>query len=356
MLVIRPIRSSDLADLMDMARDAGMGLTSLPPDEGVLSGKIKRSEQSFAQDVAPEHAKYFFAMEDLAANRCVGICGIEARVGLDEVWYNYRLSTSVNASRELGVYVQNATLYLTNDMTNCSEICSLLLHRDWRKDGNGPFLSRARFLFLADFADLFSDKIFAEMRGVSDEQGNSPFWNSLGSRFFNMDFHRADVLTGLGDKSFIAELMPKHPIYVPLLQPEAQEVIGRVHDHTRPALHMLETEGFNFNGLVDIFDAGPVIEAFTRNIRCVRESDKRYVMVSKQATRDPVPPEEQIMVSNRSFSDFRVITVPKDRVRTDTISLTREEAEALALASGDIVRFVALKQKSSASQRQRSTA
>jgi arginine/ornithine succinyltransferase subunit-like protein len=55
------------------------------------------------------------------------------------------------------------------------------------------------------------------MRGVIDETGYSPFWESLGKRFFSMEFARADYLCGTGQKAFIAELMPKHPIYTDFL-------------------------------------------------------------------------------------------------------------------------------------------
>jgi arginine N-succinyltransferase len=33
------------------------------------------------------------------------------------------------------------------------------------------------------------------MRGISDEQGHSPFWESLGRHFFKMEFSQADYLT-----------------------------------------------------------------------------------------------------------------------------------------------------------------
>ena len=69
---------------------------------------------------------------------------------------------------------------------------------------NGRLLSKARFLFMAEFRDLFGDKVIAEMRGMSDEQGRSPFWESLGRHFFKMEFSQADYLTGVGNKSFIA--------------------------------------------------------------------------------------------------------------------------------------------------------
>ena len=40
-----------------------------------------------------------------------------------------------------------------------------------------------------------------------------------------MDFPTVDYLTGIGKKRFIAELMPKYPIYVNLLSNEARAVI-----------------------------------------------------------------------------------------------------------------------------------
>lgn len=343
MLLIRPLNQGDLDDLYTMAGTAGKGLTSLPADKDLLTKKIARAEATFQGQTDPEAGTYLFALEDTELNKCVGISGIEARVGLDEVWYNYRVSTTVNASRELGVHVRTPTLSLTNDMTDTSEICSLLLSDTHRGGGNGLLLSRSRFMFLDDFRDLFSDKIFAEMRGISDSNGRSPLWDALGRRFFDMDFSEADFLSGTGNKSFIAELMPKYPIYLPFLPEAAREVISEVHESTKPALRMLQSEGFNFNGLVDIFDGGPVVEAFIHNIRAVRESYRRHVLISHNSIDLNVPPEDRVMVSNRSQPDFRVTTLPKSCIKTDTVSIPPEMADALHVSSGDLVRLTPLK-------------
>ncbi|PWS15075.1 arginine N-succinyltransferase, partial [Klebsiella pneumoniae] len=75
----------------------------------------------------------------------------------------------------------------------------------------------------------FNAKVVAEMRGVIDEHGYSPFWESLGKRFFAIEFSRADYLSGTGKKAFIAALMPKHPLYIDFLSDEARAVIGQVH-------------------------------------------------------------------------------------------------------------------------------
>ncbi|HAS75847.1 MAG TPA: arginine N-succinyltransferase, partial [Marinobacter adhaerens] len=321
MLVIRPLQENDLDDLYAMAQSAGKGLTTLPADRELLQKKINHARETFNQRIAPEAGLYLFALEDTERKKTVGISGIQARVGLDEVFYNYRLSVTVNASKELGVHVRTPTLHLSNDMTDTSEICSLLLSDEYKGGGSGLLLSRCRFMYLDEFRKHFSEKIFAEMRGVSDANGRSPLWDALGTKFFDMEFSEADMLSGLGNKSFIAELMPKYPIYLSMLPDSARAVIGRVHDNTAPALRMLQSEGFNFNGLVDIFDGGPVVEAFVHNVRTVREGMNRHAMVTRKPVNLDVPSEERVMVSNRSFRDFRVTTVPIDCIGPDTVSL-----------------------------------
>jgi len=348
MLVIRPLQPGDLDDLYTMACNAGKGLTTLPADRDLLQRKIDLAGETFSQRCRPEAGLYLFALEDTEAGRLAGISGIQARVGLGEVFYNYRLSLTVNASRELGVHVRTPTLHLCNDMTDTSELCSLLLSRDYQGGGNGLLLSRCRFLFLQEFCRQFSEKVFAEMRGVSDEQGRSPLWEALGHKFFDMDFAEADRLSGLGNKSFIAELMPKYPIYLSMLPEAAQAVIGQVHRNTVPALRMLQAEGFNFNGLVDIFDGGPVVEAFVHNIRTVRESVTRYVLVSRDLKEPEVPPPERVMVSNRSFRDFRVVTLPAANVGPEMVRMSPAMAAALRVEPGDSVRVAPLKGRQAA--------
>lgn len=157
-------------------------------------------------------------LEDTRVGRVVGVSALEVAVGLTEPWYNFRVGTLVHASKTLNVYKAVPTLFLSNDHTGYSELCTLFLDPDYRHSLNGKLLSKVRFLFIAAFREHFSGKVVAEMRGYSDEQGNSPFWEGLGSRFFSIDFAQADYLSGTGQKAFIAELMPKHPLYVDFCQ------------------------------------------------------------------------------------------------------------------------------------------
>lgn len=343
MLVIRTLQDRDLDALCGMAEAAGMGLTTLPPDRELLARKIASSRRTFLQQCPPEAGLYLFALADSRTDTCVGVSGIQARVGLDEVFYNYRLGLTVSDSRELGVHIRTPTLYLTNDMTDSTEIGSLLLARGQRGGGNGLLLSRCRFLFLHQFRQHFSDKIFAEMRGVCDDNGHSPLWEALGRRFFDMDFVAADRLSARGNKSFIAELMPRYPIYLSLLPEAATSIIGQVHHNTRPALNMLQAEGFNFNGLVDIFDGGPVVEAFLHNIRTVRQCITRPVERAANLWPEELPASRRVMVSNCGFDDFRVITVPAEAVLADSVRLDARQMEALRRDVGDPVTLAPLK-------------
>jgi arginine N-succinyltransferase len=199
---------------------------------------------------------------------------------------------------------------------------------------NGRLLSKARFLFIAEFRSLFSDKLIAEMRGVSDSRGLSPFWENLGRNFFKMEFSQADYLTGVGNKSFIAELMPKFPLYTCFLSDKARAVIGRVHPDTEPALRMLNAEGFAYQGYVDIFDAGPAIECETNKVRAIRDSQ---ILVLSIGT--PGEDAQPYVIHNRKREGCRITASPA-RVASGTLVVDPVTARRLQLSAGAQVRAV----------------
>jgi arginine N-succinyltransferase len=272
----------------------------------------------------------------------VGISAILGAVGLNEPWYNYHVGTQVHASRELDVYTAAPTLFLTNDHTGHSELSSLFVDVRHRRARNGPLIAKARLLFIAEFAQAFAPKVIAEMRGRLDANGRSPFWEGLGRHFFAIEFSRADYLTGIGQKAFVAELMPRHPVYTTLLPPEARSVIGQVHADTEAARGMLESEGFRYEGYVDIFDAGPTLECFRDDIHAVRQSQVLPVAIGEE---NPVPDsltdEVVWLIATRSFENFRAILAPAP-VRIARFPLLPHAAKALGVGTGDTVRAVPL--------------
>lgn len=340
MMIIRPIAAGDLPALLALVANTGVGLTTLPANAEELERRIAASLASFAGSAERADQVFLFALEDTATRLIVGISGIAAAVGLRQAWYSYRVGQAVHASQELGIYSQTSTLFLTNDHTGQSELCSLFLDPDFRRDKNGSLLSKARFLFMAQNRKPFSRRLIAELRGVSDESGRSPFWESLGRHFFSMDFSRADYLTGIGKKSFVAELMPKHPLYINFLTPEAQAVIGEAHESTKPAERLLAEEGFHYEGHVDIFDAGPTVECDVDDIDAVRRS--RLVKAAERAG-EKVEGAGEIawLVANTKFADYRaglVRGMPADGI----FALTAGQLRALGVAAGDALRIVAL--------------
>jgi arginine N-succinyltransferase len=257
-------------------------------------------------------------------------------VGLREPWYNYRVGLTVNSSPDLGIQRQIPTLFLNNEKTGQSELCSLFLRPDQRQGNSGRLLSLARLLFVAEFPHLFGDKLIAELRGSADEQGCSPFWDSLGRHFFKMDFSHADHLSGLGNKSFIAELMPRQPLYTCLLTEQAQAVIGKPHPNTEPALKILTAEGFAHQGYIDIFDAGPVIEAPVSKVRTVRDSQTLVLAIGTPDDQAPA-----WLIHNRRLENSRITAAPA-RLAGNSLIVDRITAKRLQLQPGNSVRAVPL--------------
>ena len=336
MLVIRPITLSDLDQLEALTAFTGFGLTTLPRDAQLLRRRIRESIRGFEKlvdDDRPRGETYLFVMEDLSTGRVVGTSGIVSKVGGFEPFYAYRIETTVHESKMLKVRKEVQVLHLVREHDGPCEVGSLFLVPEYRRGGAGRLLSMCRFLFMAQFPEYFDGEVIAEMRGVVDEQGRSPLWDALGRRFFDIDYPTADYLS-MVNKRFIADLMPKHPIYIPLLPPDAQAVIGKVHEQTEPAMRMLEDEGFRRHGLVDIFEGGPVVRCALHDIRAVRES---AVAPVAQITDKPVESEPYIVGSARQ--DFRACQAPLERTGDGGVRIPMGVALALRLRVGDNVRF-----------------
>lgn len=342
-MLIRPIAESDLAELQAMARETGVGFTSLPDNQEFLCAKIAATVAAFEQRTPIDRRNYFFVLEDEESGRLAGCCAIEGQVGREVPFYHYRLGTLAHSSVQLDLHRTIDTLFLSSDHTGNAEVASLFLRPDFRGKGrrhqrNGALLSMVRWLFMAEFRDQFPDKVLAEMRGVFDEQGKSPFWECLGSHFFPMDFEEADRLTGLGQKSFIGELMPKFPIYTPFLSDAARACIGQVHRHTRPALAMLKKEGLRWEGYIDIFDGGPTVEAYIDDVRAVRKS--RHCRVEIHSGSEASSERPRWLAASTVMADFRAAWVSRGPDEHATLTLSEKEAQRLGVAAGDSVRVL----------------
>lgn len=334
MKVFRRVQQSDLPAILHFAEKGGYGLTSLPADGDLLAGKIARAVASFEQTITvPENEFYLFVIEDVATGTILGCSGIEAQLNYHDPFYSYKLSTLVQVNHSLNVYKRMQILSLVNDYQGNSELCSLFLDSAYRNLHLSRLLSFARLLFIAEFPQRFADDIVAEMRGISDDTGHSPFWEHVGKHFFDITFAEADYLTSVGKKQFIADLMPRYPVYVNLLAKEAIEVMGKPHVSTQRALGLLQEQGFHFNGYIDIFDGGPTLEAHKSEITVVRHSQ-----TVKLAALAEVVGDASWLISNARI-DFRACQAALVLHEDATVTLAPVIAEALQVIVGDKLRI-----------------
>ena len=330
---VRPARAGDFGAIYDMATLTGGGFTNLPADKGTLVGKLSRSEAAFASEAgAPEGDLFLFVLENAETGEIRGTCQVFSRIGIEQPFYSYRISKLTQTSPELGRTFHTEMLNLCTDFNDCSEVGGLFLHPDARAGGLGlgVLLARSRYLFIRRNRERFAGKVVAELRGVIDDDGGSPFWDAIAGRFFGMGFQEADAFNGAHGTQFIGDLMPKTPIYTAMLSAAALAVLGKPHPSGAGAMRMLEAEGFSAEGYVDIFDGGPTMSAATDKIRTIAET--------RELVLDGIhdgPGGERTLLAGGGLADFasaygRLAISPQEGVTLDAGS-----AGLLGLAPGD---------------------
>ncbi len=255
-----------------------------------------------------------------------------SRVGAEWPFYSYKISSLTQTSKELDRTLRIEFLSLTSDFDGASEVGGLFLHPDLRTGGLGRLLARARYLFIAQHRARFGDRVIAELRGVMDADGNSPFWDALGAKFFGISFPEADKFNAVHGNQFIADLMPRHPVYTNLLSDEARAAIGQPHATGRAALAMLLAEGFGFDNYVDIFDGGPTVNARIDDLKSIRGA--REAEVAALADAIDAPPQ---LVATGTLHGFQAFLSP---LADEGRSLPAAIAQPLGIAPGTRIRHV----------------
>lgn len=333
--VIRPSRLDDFEALMELAELSGPGFTSLPVNEALLRSRLEKSTKAFKREIdQPQTGKFLMMLENTETGEVGGCCAVKAGVGVDYPFFNYRIITLAQASQAANRRFDMDALVLTNEFVGFTEVGTLFLKPGVRGAGVGRLSAQARYLLIAAAPEQFGARVLAELRGVVDAKGETPFWDCLGRHFFRMSFPEADFLSAVSDNQFILDLMPKYPVYVDLLPPEAREVIGRCHADGVGAMKLLEWEGFRFERVVDIFDGGPLVACEQQNIRTIRES--RHVRLEVGDTPKGAPPS---LVSSDRLPDFRVVSAPLVVVETDRAFARADVFERLQVKPGAQVRI-----------------
>lgn len=332
---IRAARSGDLQHLYEMAKLTGGGFTNLPPDRKALRAKLDRSAEAFGRAENGHDDLFVLVLENVSTGEVRGTAQLFTRVGQAWPFYSYRLATLTQHSKELGRTFRAEMLNLVTDLEGSSEVGGLFLHPSERAGGLGMLLARSRYLFIAMHRARFGDRILAELRGIIDERGGSPFWDGVAGKFFGMSFQEADYFNAINGNQFIADLMPKHPVYIAMLPEVARSAIGLPHPSGRAAMRMLEAEGFSYEGYVDIFDGGPTMTARTDKV----ESIARARAFPVSAVDAPGPAGRKVLAATGELGAFRCafadLCESEQGIVIDGVS-----AAALDVSPGDTVWFV----------------
>ncbi|HSG32910.1 MAG TPA: arginine N-succinyltransferase, partial [Sphingomonadaceae bacterium] len=332
---LRAATPADLEPLYQMAKLTGGGFTNLPPDRKALGEKLERSTAAFGRTgEGLEDEVFVLVLEDIKTRDVRGTCQLFTQVGQLWPFYSYRLTTLTQHSQELDRTVRAELLSLVTDLEGSSEVGGLFLHPSERAGGLGMLLARSRYLFIAMHRARFADRILAELRGIIDERGGSPFWDGVAGRFFGMNFQDADYFNAIHGNQFIADLMPKHPVYIAMLSDDARNAIGVPHPSGRAAMRMLENEGFSYEGYVDIFDGGPTMTARTDKVVSIASS-RESILVATECVKG-----ERALIATGNLTSFRCCYGA--RAEADGgLAIDSRAADMLDVKPGDTVWSVA---------------
>jgi len=331
--IIRPARKADLDTFVELGRLAGPGFTSLQAGSEKIGERLDKSEKSFALKTdQPGEDVFCMVLED-ESGAVLGTSAVKSQVGLSQPFVNFRVSTTAQYSEAVPRFFPMEILSLVTDCQGFSEVGTLFLRKEARGGGMGFLLSASRYMLIAAAPERFGSHVLAELRGLIDDKGRSPFWEAVGRKFFDMDFEEADTLSSRAGNQFLWDLLPKYPIYVDLLPQDAREAIGAVHPEGLGARRLLESQGFRYEGLVDVFDAGPLLSARKERLKCLQESRRWPIAIG-----EPDEGGQRAMASNDDLSDFRCC-LARVRLRDDRAVVDESVAKALNLTDNDHARI-----------------
>lgn len=336
MLVVRPVTMADIDALVNLAEHATPRLTNLPANRERLEERIARSQAAFNGDIEfPGNEHYTFVLVDEArGDEVLGTATIRAQAGAHEAYYTYRQETLIHASQQLNVRREVQTLALSHEVSDATLLCAYSLNPRYKGTSAESLLRRARLMFIAQYPERFSRILAVAFPGYLDAQNESPFWESVGHHFFARSFHDINHIAGVRSKSFIAEVMPQFPLYLPLLTPQARAAIGREHPAHEEALQEMLAEGFVRSRHVDIFDAGPIVKAERERLSTFDRAAWHPVRLRPE---ESLPDAEPALIANQALGHFRCIVARYALSPTGQLMLSKADAQRLGVEEGRAV-------------------
>lgn len=329
MRLVRPVQRGDIDALYSVADAIGKGMTTFPADRDTIAAKVEASIATFDLELEGPERQMLLVLEDFeqGSAQVTGVSAVYPQIGHPYGFFSFHIDRLIQFSSSLSEDRNYTTATLSNAYTGLTEVGTLAVHPQLRSGGAGRLLAQARYVLMACFPELFADKVIAELRGRQDADGKSPFWSALGERFFGLDFPDADLTSAIRGNAFIADLMPKLPIYLDLLPQEAIDAVGRPHDVSAIAMRMLQQEGFRYEGFVDIFDAGPQLACETKDIKTVAATRRATIGACARGLEHPA------LLTNPELKNFGI--TPTQISHEDTLVAEEKALGLLGLDIGD---------------------
>ncbi|MBD1577573.1 arginine N-succinyltransferase [Vibrio sp. S11_S32] len=353
MMILRPARLNDIESILALAKSSGPMVYTLPADREALLQKIERSISAFEQDVfCPGEEFYFFVLEDSRNKKLVGTGAINALAGYEAPFYAFRNDTLIHSSRQLNVHSRIHALTLSHDLSDHSQLCSFyVLPNVTESSLVDPseqdiyrhcleLITLGRLLFMTTYPERFSRDWMAVLPGVFDNNGRAPFWEHVGRKFINLDYHQVEEHHGTQASTFIAELMPHHPLYVPLIAPEAQSVMGQNHPRTERQCHLLSEQGFNSDKYVEIFDAGPIFTA-PRHALDIWQKKQSVSLKIKESINNKIKQTHRYLIGITDSQGFRSCFI-EGVLQGEQLHVTQEHAHQAHLTQDQSLWCLAL--------------
>jgi len=353
MFHIRPAAEADLPSLLALAHTGNY--INLPPFPQRLEQIVAMSQASFQAATASDtpyeghdrsQDRYLFVVDD-GHGRCVGTSSIRGGMGnsghpnlsfqllrvirRSEV---LRKDDEVSGAPIVGGSAEHIYAVLFQDPFSPTELGGNVLHPDLRSQGIGKLLSYARFHYLRDHSQWFSDRLLAEMMApIEPYNDGNPFWRQVARPFIGLSYQNADRLsTHDAQREFMYELLPRI-VNLSLLSREVLDSIGGVGPYTKSAEGMLRAIGFEDSHRIDPFDAGPHLETRLSKIDAIDGAPHRV----KVEERTPQTMVDCILSHETGTQPFHAVRA-KVGIDAETVTLDETAARTLSTADGDTIR------------------
>jgi arginine N-succinyltransferase len=252
-------------------------------------------------------------------------------IGLVVPRFWFHVGCTVHASATLGLFQRHRTLLLGNDYTGASE---LQLQAAPDADAALGLALHGALLLVAQRRARHADRVIAELPGLHDAQGRSPFWQGLVRHFHDGEPATLAQRLGADWRAAVAALLPRQPVYAAFLAPEVQEAIARVPAAALPLRERLEHAGLRYAHHVRIDDGGPVLEAETDTLPAVAGS-RQWRLAEPDDT--AAAGAMHWVLAAPDGQPARAARMPA-LARGDTLIIPPAAARLLQVASGALVR------------------